>query len=163
MKEVLEKVINELKEKLGDSIYEVSEFRDDVCVLVDKNRIIDATTILRNSSTCPFPLCEDVFGIDQFRKKNRFEVKYHFFSIREKVRLHLKVQVDETELSVPTISTVYPAANWYERETFDMYGIRFSGHPDLRRAYMPEEYQYYPLRKDYPLMGVPDSIPLPKR
>jgi NADH-quinone oxidoreductase subunit C len=84
------------------------------------------------------------------------------YSLKNKKYLRLKVTTDDGE-KVPTVSGVWSAANWHERETFDMYGIVFEGHPDLRRMYMPEDYEYYPLRKDYPLMGVPDAIPLPRK
>ena len=104
-----------------------------------------------------------MFGIDAYTRKLRFEVNYHFYSLAKNVRLHFKVRVEEDDAVVPSITGVYPSAGWYEREAWDMIGVRFSGHPDLRRAYMPEDYEYHPLRKDYPLMGVPGSIPLPKR
>jgi NADH-quinone oxidoreductase subunit C len=74
----------------------------------------------------------------------------------------LKVLLSESNLHVPSVTTVWPGANWPERETFDMFGIIFDGHPDLRRIYMPEEFEYYPLRKDFPLMGIPGSLTLPK-
>lgn len=163
MNTVLESVIDDIRGRFGDAVEDVYEFRDDVCVVVRKDAIADVALFLRDNERCPFPLCEDVLGIDQFTRTNRFEVKYHFFSLLHKVRLHLKVKIDEKDLTVPTITGVYPGANWYEREAYDMYGMVFSGHPDLRRAYMPEDYQYHPLRKDFPMMGIPGSIPLPKR
>ena len=94
---------------------------------------------------------------------DRFEVVYHLYSLEHKRYVRLKVRVDEQDPVVPTVTGIWPGANWHERETFDMFGIRFAGHPDLRRLYMPEEFEYYPLRKDFPLMGIPDSLPLPRR
>ncbi|MBI1806028.1 MAG: NADH-quinone oxidoreductase subunit C, partial [Ignavibacteria bacterium] len=73
------------------------------------------------------------------------------------------VKVNESDLHVPSVSHVWSTANWHERETYDVYGIIFDGHPDLRRMYMPEEFEYYPLRKDFPLMGIPGSLPLPRK
>jgi NADH-quinone oxidoreductase subunit C len=75
----------------------------------------------------------------------------------------LKADVDESDCTIDTVSSVWQAANWHERETYDMYGIKFNNHPDLRRMYMPEEFEYHPLRKDFPLMGIPGSLPLPKK
>jgi NADH-quinone oxidoreductase subunit C len=88
---------------------------------------------------------------------------YNIFSIKHNFRLRLKAGVDESDGSVDSVSSVWQAANWHERETYDMYGIKFNNHPDLRRMYMPEEFEYYPLRKDFPLMGIPGSLPLPKK
>jgi NADH-quinone oxidoreductase subunit C len=75
----------------------------------------------------------------------------------------LKVAVEEADPFVPSMVSVWLGANWHERETYDMFGIKFTGHPDLRRLFMPEEFEYFPLRKDFPTMGIPDSLPLPRR
>jgi len=88
---------------------------------------------------------------------------YNVWSLLHKRYLRLKVPAEEEHPVVPTVTGIWPGANWHERETFDMFGIRFEGHPDLRRLYMPDEFEYYPLRKDFPLMGIPDSLPLPRR
>ncbi|MBE0643958.1 MAG: NADH-quinone oxidoreductase subunit C [Bacteroidetes bacterium] len=163
MNNVLQQTVDSLRARFGDAVEEVREFRDDVIVVVGRSAIVDVATWLRDNETCPFPLCEDVFGIDAWTRKQRFEVNYHFFSLTCKQRIHLKVRVEENDPSVPSITGVYPGAGWYERETFDMYGITFPGHRDLRRSYMPEDFEYHPLRKDYPLMGIPGALPLPKR
>jgi NADH-quinone oxidoreductase subunit C len=163
MNTILHQLVDSLRERFGGAVEELREFRDDVIVVVDRAAIVDIATWLRDNETCPFPLCEDVFGIDQWTRKQRFEVNYHFFSLQCKQRIHLKVRVEESDPSVPSITGVYPGAGWYERETFDMYGITFPGHRDLRRMYMPEEFEYYPLRKDYPMMGIPGALTLPKR
>jgi len=159
----LEQLVNTLRERFGDAVEDVVDFRDDVIVTVHRDIIVEAATLLRDNPECPFPLCEDVFGIDAFTEKKRFEVNYRFFSLEKNERVHLKVRVDEDDAVVPSITDVFPCAGWYEREAWDMIGVTFSGHPDLRRIYMPEDYEYFPLRKDFPLMGVSGSIPLPKR
>jgi NADH-quinone oxidoreductase subunit C len=163
MKPILETLILDVKTAFGDRMRGVEEFRDDVTLLVDAQAIVEVATFLRDNPVCPFPLLEDLFAIDQYRRRERFEVKYHFFSIREKVRIHVKVAVEEKDPVVPSITGVFASANFGEREAFDMMGVVFSGHPDLRRMYMPEDFQYFPLRKDFPLLGIPGSIPLPKR
>jgi NADH-quinone oxidoreductase subunit C len=163
MKPVIGTLLAEMRRRFVDAVRDVVEFRDDAVITIDRKSMLEVFTFLRDNSICPFPLCEDVFGIDQLRDINRFEVNYHFFSIHEKVRLHFKVMVDDESCSVPSITGIYPGADWYEREAFDMYGIGFEGHPDLRRAYMPEDFQYFPLRKDFPVMGIPGSLTLPKR
>jgi NADH-quinone oxidoreductase subunit C len=93
----------------------------------------------------------------------RFQVVYHIFSLKNRFRLRLKISLDESDLRVPTVSSVWSTANWHEREAYDMFGIIFEGHPDLRRLYMPDEFEYFPLRKDFPLMGIPGSLSLPKK
>ena len=163
MKPILEDLIEQLRGRLGDHVQDVVEFRDDVIVTVAKGDVVESVRFLRDNPRCPFPLCEDVLGIDQDRRRDRFEVNYRFFSVREKVRIHLKVKIDESDLVVDSISAVFPSANWYEREAYDMYGIVFRNHPDLRRMYMPEDFEHYPLRKDFPMMGIPGSLSLPNR
>jgi NADH-quinone oxidoreductase subunit C len=85
------------------------------------------------------------------------------FSLKNNYRLKVKCDVDESECSIESVTSVWSSANWLERECYDMYGIEFVNHPDLRRMYMPEEFEYYPLRKDFPLMGIPGSLSLPKK
>ncbi len=163
MDEMLEKVVVKLREDFADAILDVSEFRGDITVLVRRDKIAEITKFLRDLPDCPFNLIEDVCGVDRLERKERFEVVYHLFSLEKKVRICLKVRVDEAELRVPTVTGVFPGANWHERETYDMYGIVFDGHPDMRRVYMPEDYEHFPMRKDFPLLGIPGSIKLPRQ
>jgi NADH-quinone oxidoreductase subunit C len=139
------------------------EYRGDLTVVVKKESIAKVAKTVRDDPALAFELVIDVLGVDMSRPENRFEVVYVLYSIAGKRHLRLKVMVDEGDLVVPSVTGVWPGANWHERETFDMFGIRFEGHPDLRRLYMPEEFEYYPLRKDFPLLGIPDSLPLPRR
>ena len=108
-------------------------------------------------------MCEDITAIDWAKRKNRFTVVYHIFSLKNKFRLCLKADVDEEDCKIDSVTSVWKTANWHERETYDMYGIAFNNHPDLRRMYMPEDFEYHPLRKDFPLMGIPGSLSLPKK
>jgi NADH-quinone oxidoreductase subunit C len=105
----------------------------------------------------------DVVGADRFTKTDRFEVIYNLWSNTLKTRLFLRVKIDSKKPEVDTLCNVWPSANWLEREAYDMFGIIFLNHPDPRRIYMMDEFQYYPLRKDYPLMGIPGAVELPKK
>jgi NADH-quinone oxidoreductase subunit C len=124
---------------------------------------------LKTDAGMSFDMCIDVTAIDWLDKKDkRFEVVYFLYSNKFKSRVRIKTEIDENDCTCPTLTNVWASANWYERETYDMYGIKFIGHPDLRRFYMPEDYvnpetgePIHPLRKDFPLMGIPDSLPLP--
>ncbi|HRI46716.1 MAG TPA: NADH-quinone oxidoreductase subunit C, partial [Ignavibacteriaceae bacterium] len=107
--------------------------------------------------------CEDITAIDWASRTNRFTMVYHLFSLKNKFRLRLKTDVDDSTTSIESVSSIWRTANWQEREVYDMYGINFLNHPDLRRMYMPEEFEYHPLRKEFPVMGIPGSLPLPKK
>ncbi len=161
MEPAVEPVIQSLREKFGVGVEEVNAFRDETTVVVRKDLVAEVCRFLREEQG--FPLLENISGVDQYTPENRFEVVYHLFNIENKIRLALKVRVDEREPELPTVTGVYAGANWQEREVYDMFGLIFDGHPDLRRVYMPEEFAYYPLRKDFPLMGIPGSLDLPKR
>jgi len=156
-------VLEKLKEHFPSTIEVEEEFRGDLSVRVKKDQIVGVSEYLRNDPELRYDLIVDICGVDMYRPEARFEVVYHLYSLQNKEYLRLKVEVDESDPVVDTVSHIWPGANWHERETFDMYGITFRGHPDLRRMYMPEDYEYYPLRKDFPLLGVPDAIPLPRR
>jgi NADH-quinone oxidoreductase subunit C len=163
MTPVFESLTNKLKERFGVAVESIYEFRDEVTLSVKKEIIDEVCRFLHDNTEWRFDICEDVTAIDWYEPVNRFEVVYHLFCLKHKIRIVLKAKVDERDCVVPTISSVYTGANWQEREVYDMFGIEFSDHPDLRRIYMPEDYEYFPLRKDFPLMGIPGSIPLPQR
>jgi len=156
-----DKVIEKLNSSFKDDIVEISEFRGELTIVVKKEKIVDICKFLKEDPELTFDYLVDICGDDYYREKDRFAVVYNLWSLKNKFRLRLKVYVDEPDLVVPSVTSVWSAANWHERETFDMFGIKFSGHPDLRRIYMPEDFEYYPLRKDFPLQGIPGSIPLP--
>jgi NADH-quinone oxidoreductase subunit C len=120
-------------------------------------------SFFKHDSELSFDMVVDLFGVDMYRPEGRFEVIYNLYSLKNKKYVRLKVLVDEEDPIVDTVGVVWAGAGWHERETYDMFGIKFEGHPDLRRMYMPEEYEYYPLRKDFPTMGITDSIPLPRK
>ncbi len=119
---------------------------------VRADQIVSVLTFLRDDPRCKFTTLIDVCGADYPERTNRFDVVYHLLSMQLNHRIRVKVQANE-ETPVPSISGVWPCADWFEREAFDMYGILFSGHPDLRRILTDYGFQGYPLRKEFPLSG----------
>ncbi len=156
-------VIEQLKSRFGESAIEANEFRDELTVVVPKEIIVDVCRFLKDDSTQKFDLLADLCGIDMYTPAKRFGVIYNLYSFTSKHRIRLKTFVEEENPTLPTVSTVWATGNWHERETYDMFGIVFEGHPDLRRMYLPDEFEHHPLRKDFPLMGIPGSLPLPKK
>lgn len=160
---MLTTVVEKLQEKFAASVVAVKEFRDETTVHIKKEDIVAVCEFLRDDESCQFNYCTDVCGADAYTPENRFEVIYNLYSIPLNHRIRLKVFVDENDLHCPSVTGVWVGAEWPERETFDMFGVIFDGNKDMRRMYMPEEFQYYPLRKDFPMMGIPDSLPLPRK
>ena len=156
-------IIQSLKSKFPASMEATNEFRGDLTVQVKRSDIVPVCRFLRDDPALSFDMIIDLCGVDMYRPDGRFEVIYNLYSLKNKKYMRLKVRVDEEDPIVDTVTGVWSGANWHERETYDMFGIKFKGHPDLRRMYMPEEYEYFPLRKDFPTMGVTDSIPLPRK
>jgi NADH-quinone oxidoreductase subunit C len=156
-------VLEKLKSKFGAVVLESNEFRGELTVVVAKDRIVEICTFLKTDADLAYELLADLCGIDMATPEKRFGVIYNLYSYKTKHRIRLKVFTEEEDPKVPTVTGVWGTANWHERETYDMFGIVFEGHPDLRRMYLPEEFEYHPLRKDFPLMGIPGSLPLPKK
>ncbi len=161
--EFKELIPQKIKENLPNINFEKSEYRGELTLYFSKNDIVEVCKFLKEDPELEFLLCEDITAVDWARRKNRFTMVYHIFSLKNKFRLRLKADIDEDECSIDSVVSVWRTSNWQEREVYDMYGISFNNHPDLRRMYMPEDFEYYPLRKDFPLMGIPGSLPLPKK
>ena len=155
-------IVEKLKSRFGDQSIHPSEFRDELTIVVPKERIVEVCRFLKEDAELQFDLLADLCGIDMNTPEKRFGVIYNLYSFSNKNRIRLKTFTEEDDPKVPTVTGVWGTANWHERETYDMFGVVFEGHPDLRRVYMPEEFEHHPLRKDFPLMGIPGSIPLPK-
>ncbi len=143
-------MLTKLKEKFSESILEVAEFRGELTIVVRREDIVSLCTFLRDEPELAFNFLSDLCGVDCLGRKPRFDVNYHLYSLDKKHRLRLKVRVEEDE-SIPSVTSVWSTANWHEREVFDMFGLRFDNHPDLRRILMPEDWVGHPLRKDFPL------------
>jgi len=163
MEALNEKVLERLKAKFLGTKLEANEFRSELTVVIPKEKIVEVCKFLKDDHELCFNLLADLCGIDMNTSVNRFGVIYNLYSFTNKYRIRLKVFVEEEHPKLPTVTGVWGTANWHERETFDMFGIIFEGHPDLRRMYMPDEFEYHPLRKDFPLMGIRGSLDLPKK
>lgn len=145
--------VAKLREWDGQVVAEVVEFRGETTVVVPKEHLQRAADYLRSEPSLGFSFLSDITVLDRFPLEPRFEVNYHLLSVERKQRLRLKVRLAGTDAVVPTVTGIWPTANWHERENFDMFGIRFEGHPNLTRILMPDEWEGYPLRKDYPVEG----------
>ena len=157
------KVLERLETKFADIALEANEFRGELTIVIPKERIVEVCKYLRENNELNFDLLADLCGIDMNTPSKRFGVIYNLYSFINKNRIRLKTFTEEENPKVPSVTSVWGTANWHEREAFDMFGIIFDGHPDLRRIYMPDEFEYYPLRKDFPLMGIRGSLELPKK
>jgi NADH-quinone oxidoreductase subunit C len=148
----LEELASHLEATLGGAIVRRDIARGELTILVARERIAEVLATLRQDSQCQFEVLIDICGVDYPEREQRFEVVYHLLSPRRNQRIRVKCTTDE-DAPVPSVVDVYPAANWFEREAYDMYGILFSGHPDLRRILTDYGFQGHPLRKDFPLTG----------
>lgn len=148
----------QLQARLGNLISEPTEFRGEVTVTVaDAERIAEVCAVAKQELGFDFLL--DITSIDNYGEDPRWTVVYHLYGLGHRCALRLKTHVSEEKSELPTVTGVWRTANWHERETYDMMGIRFRGHPDLRRILMWEGYPYFPLRKDFPLAGKPSEVP----
>ncbi|UNE53461.1 NADH-quinone oxidoreductase subunit C [Bartonella machadoae] len=150
--ESLVELSNYLKNKLGDKIEETVFAFGELTVISRLNAITDVLIFVRDDSHCQFINLTDISGVDYPSRDKRFDVSYQLLSPRENLRLRVKVRTDENT-PVASACSVYSGAEWYEREVYDMYGILFSGHPDLRRILTDYGFEGHPLRKDFPVTG----------
>jgi len=141
-----------VKPLLGAALVSSKLACGELTLVVARDQIIDVLTKLRDDDGCQFEILIDVCGVDYPQRANRFDVVYHLLSTRMNQRIRVKVETNEAD-AVPSVIPVHPSANWFEREAYDMFGILFSGHPDLRRLLTDYGFQGHPLRKDFPLTG----------
>jgi NADH-quinone oxidoreductase subunit C len=127
--------------------------REEMTIYVVREAIREACALLRDHATCPFNYLSDITCVDWYPSEPRFEVVYQLLSIPNKERVRLKVKLTGDTPALDSVTSVWPGANYFEREVFDLFGVRFNGHPYLRRLLMPENWEGYPLRKDYPVEG----------
>lgn len=143
--------VGKLKEKFSAAVLGVAEFREETTVTVKKEDIVAISTFLKEELGYNF-LC-DLCGVDYLGEAPRFMVVYNLYNIATKDRLRVKIPVEESDPRVDSVIGVWGTANWHERECWDLMGISFNNHPDLRRILMPADWEGHPLRKDYPLQG----------
>ena len=146
----LAQIVEKLKVKFPTAIENVREFRGEVTVQVGPDALVEMGMYLRDDPDCDFNFLADVSGVDYYPEEPRFGVNYHLLSMKHKQRLRLKVRLQGPSPRVPTVTSVWPGANWFERETFDLFGVTFIGHPDLRRLLLPMDFRGHPLRRDNP-------------
>jgi NADH-quinone oxidoreductase subunit C len=149
-------ILADLKERFGAAILETHEQHGDHTVVARRDALVAVLRHCRDAPALAFDMLTDLTAVDYLTYPGRedgprFEVIYHLYSLRGNHRLRVKVRVEEDDAVVPTAVPLWPIANWLEREVWDMFGIRFDGHPDLRRLLLYEEFVGHPLRKDYPI------------
>ena len=155
MKEqVASRAVDLLKDRFAEAIVEVSYYAGSAMVLLRKEHVLEVATFLRDQADLKMDYLSNLTAVHWPKKEQPFEVVYHLLSLPHRHRLTLKVALAEGE-ETPSVVSVWPTANWHEREVFDLFGIRFAGHPDLTRILMTDEWVGHPLRKDYPLEGNP--------
>lgn len=142
--------LRRLLEALPEVVQETHAQLGDATAVVDGARILDVLRLLRDDRDLRFEMLSDVTAVDYLPRLPRFEVVYHLYSVAHNQRVRIKACIAENAAVIPSAVPLYASANWLEREVFDLYGIRFEGHPDLRRLLLYDEFEGHPLRKDYP-------------
>lgn len=156
---LVDDVVRAIKDKFKGDVLETVVYAGERTVRVALSSILDICEWMKQDMG--FDYLSDLGGIDRFTEDERYEVFYNLVNLSGGKRIRLLVRVEEDSMLVPTLTGIYPAADWNEREAWDMFGLKFEGHPDLRRMFMPEDFEYHPLRKEFPLLGIPGSLPLP--
>ena len=159
LSKALKTTVEKLTERFPESILNVYQSSGDTFIHIDADSLIEISEFLKDELN--YVVLSGLFGVDRYTSEERFEVVYNLISLRDRQRLFVKVRCEEEEPELETVTSIWRSASWKEREVYDMFGIVFLNHPDLRRIYMPEDFEYFPLRKEFPLLGIPGSIELP--
>lgn len=146
-----ELVVEKIKTAVPDAVEEVADFREERTLFIKKDQLKDVCLLLRDDEELQYNFLSDICADDLLPEFPRFAVSYHLYSIPKNHRLRLRVWVEDPDEGVETVTTVWPIANWLEMEVWDLMGINFQGNNNLRRLFLPEDWQGHPLRKDYPL------------
>ncbi|RIJ26263.1 NADH-quinone oxidoreductase subunit C [Henriciella barbarensis] len=152
MSEALKELGEHISESCADMVKSFHVRHGELTLLAERDSILRLSKFLKDDNQCVFETLIDICGVDYPERSQRFEVVYHFLSMRLNQRIRIKISTNEGA-AVPSLTGLHPSADWFEREAFDMYGIRFAGHPDMRRLLTDYGFEGYPLRKDFPLTG----------
>jgi NADH-quinone oxidoreductase subunit C len=152
MDDALNELSAYLADRLGPPMISSRVALGELSIEVDREQLIPTLELLRDDPNCRFGCLIDICGVDYPERERRFDVVYHLLSPKHNLRIRVESETDETT-PVPSIIEVFPGADWFERETYDLYGIVFTGHPDMRRILTDYGFEGYPLRKDFPLTG----------
>jgi len=150
-------IFDSLRQAFGERLQRKTEFRGETTYVIAVSDLREIAKFCRDEISFDYLL--DITSIDNFGEEPRFEIVYHLYSMPHGAHLRLKLTVPEEAAALDTISDIWPTADWHEREIYDMMGIKFKGHPDLRRILMWDGYPFFPLRKDFPLAGLPSDMP----
>ena len=147
-------ILDQIRQKFSDAIITSHDFRGDETIVIQKEALVSVMLFLKEDPRLDFNILVDLTAVDYStfgEPRARFEVVYHLYSIRKNHRVRIKVPLEDQNAILPTVTPLWQAADWYEREVWDMFGIRFEGHPNLKRILMYAEFVGHPLRKDYPV------------
>jgi len=149
----MEELVGKIKETFPQAIEETAVYKDEHTIRVKLSYLLEVSRFLKEDTSCGFDFLSDLCGVDYMGRVPRFEVVYHLYSMKHRHRLRMKISPSDEDLTVPSVVSVWKTADWHERECYDLFGITFRDHPDLRRILTPDGFQGYPLRKDFPLRG----------
>jgi NADH-quinone oxidoreductase subunit C len=152
-----QELFNSVENSFADKLQEKTEFRSETTYTISAHDLRHIAKFCRDNLSFDYLL--DITSIDNFGAEPRFEIVYHLYSMPHATHLRLKLKLSEETGALDTVSDIWPTADWHEREIYDMMGIKFNGHPDLRRILMWDGYPFFPLRKDFPLAGLPSDMP----
>ncbi len=154
-------ILQKIQDKFPSEVISTHQEKGDLTVVIHKKRLHDILKFLKEDSETAFDMLMDLCGVDYLGETPRFEVVYHLYSLKQNHRLRVRVEVSEEEMSIPTVTDLWKTADWFERETAEMYGFQFLGHPNPRHLLLFENFEGFPLRKDYPI-GKRQKIPVPE-
>ncbi len=155
-------LIEKIKESnFHDKIVDVRSYAGEMTIVVHSQDIVAVCKSLKEQFG--FSYLADISTVDHYTDENRFEIAYNIVNMADRQRLRISTFVEEDDPSLDSVIPVWGAANWFEREAWDMMGIRFNGHPDLRRIFLPEDFEYHPMRKEFPQLGIPGTLEMPEK